>query len=71
MLLNPTALHDTKPQDGGRRNQEDGRGTGATGLEGAEEIDQFLLLLGGEVIEMFDDPVGFAAVAAMSANGFD
>lgn len=45
---------------------------GAPGcLERAEEIDQFLLLLSGQAIEMFDDPVCFAAVAAMIADGFD
>jgi hypothetical protein len=38
-------------------------------LERPQEIDEFLLLLNGQPIEMFDDLVCFAAVALVIADG--
>jgi len=40
-------------------------------LEGAQEIDDFLLLLHTQLIEVFDDLIGLAALAFVSADGFD
>ena len=38
-------------------------------LERAQKIDDFLLLLNGQPIEVFDDLIGLAAVALVSPNG--
>jgi len=38
---------------------------------GAEEVDDVLLLLGGEAVEALDDPVGFAAGTPVVVDGFD
>jgi len=40
-------------------------------LEGAEEIQQVLLLLGVEVLEVVDYGVGFGALAGVLVNGVD
>src|SRR5262249_3959184 len=39
-------------------------------LERAKEIDDFLLLLRAQFIEMFNDLIGLAAPALVSADGF-
>jgi len=38
-------------------------------LERAQKIDDFLLLLNGQPIEVFDDLIGLAAVALVSPDG--
>ena len=40
-------------------------------LERAQKIDDFLLLLNGQPMEVFDDLIGLAAVAAVSPDGVD
>jgi hypothetical protein len=37
-------------------------------LERAQEIDDFLLLLNGQLIEVFDNPTGLATVTLVSAD---
>ena len=40
-------------------------------LERSQKIDNFLLLLGAQLIEILDDPVCFAATALVSSDGFN
>lgn len=45
--------------------------TSFLGLEGAEEVDDVLLVLGGEAVEALDDAIGFAARAPVVVDGFN
>src|SRR5258708_31987794 len=40
-------------------------------LERSQKIDDFLLLLGAQLIEILDDPVCFATTALVSSDGFN
>ena len=40
-------------------------------LEGAQEIDDFLLLLHFELVEVVDDPIGLAAFTFVRPDGLN
>jgi len=44
-------------------------GEGVRQLEGAQEIDDFLLRLSAQLIEVFDGPISLAAMTLVSPDG--